>query len=102
MYSPQALWTAAHKRLPVTFVVFNNGEYNILKNYARAQANYRSAGANTFVGLDISDPAIDFLALATSLGVSARRVARAADIAIAVEDGIRSGQPNLIDVPISS
>jgi benzoylformate decarboxylase len=102
MYSPQALWTAAHERLPVTFVVFNNGEYNILKNYARAQANYRSAGANRFIGLDISDPAIDFLALASSLGVSARRVVRAEDIANAVEDGIRSGKPNLIDVPISS
>lgn len=102
MYSPQALWTAAHERLPVTFVVFNNGEYNILKNYARAQANYRSAGANRFIGLDISDPAIDFPALASALGVPARRVERAGDIAIAVEDGIRSGRPNLIDVLISS
>ena len=25
LYSPQALWTAAHERLPVTFVVINNG-----------------------------------------------------------------------------
>ncbi|GAB7526437.1 thiamine pyrophosphate-binding protein [Paraburkholderia sp. 2C] len=102
MYSPQALWTAAHERLPVTFVVLNNGEYNILKNYARAQTNYRSAGTNRFIGMDITDPTIDFVALAGSLGVPARRVERAADIAGAVEDGIRSGRPNLIDVPISS
>ncbi|MFC0696369.1 thiamine pyrophosphate-dependent enzyme [Paraburkholderia humisilvae] len=30
-YSPQALWTAAHERLPISFVVLNNGEYSILK-----------------------------------------------------------------------
>ncbi|SFL05787.1 thiamine pyrophosphate-binding protein [Pseudomonas sp. NFACC46-3] len=100
MYSPQALWTAAHERLPVTFVVMNNGEYNILKNYARNQAHYRSAGTNQFIGMDIRDPAIDFQALASSLGVTSRRVERARDIAEAVEDGIRSGRPNLIELPI--
>jgi benzoylformate decarboxylase len=102
MYSPQALWTAAHERLPVTFVVMNNGEYNILKNYARNQAHYRSAGTNQFIGMDIRDPAIDFLALASALGIASRRVERASDIAGAVEDGIRSGRPNLIELPITA
>lgn len=102
MYSPQALWTAAHERLPVTFVVMNNGEYNILKNYARNQAHYRSAGTNQFIGMDIRDPAIDFLALASALGVASRRAERASDIAGAVEDGIRSGRPNLIELPITA
>ncbi|WP_458130224.1 thiamine pyrophosphate-binding protein [Pseudomonas sp. Z2-11] len=102
MYSPQALWTAAHERLPVTFVVMNNGEYNILKNYARNQAHYRSAGTNQFIGMDIRDPAIDFLALASALGVASRRVERSSDIAGAVEDGIRSGRPNLIELPITA
>nr|ALG88702.1 Benzoylformate decarboxylase [Pectobacterium carotovorum] len=31
LYSPQALWTAAHEKLPVTFIVMNNFEYNVLK-----------------------------------------------------------------------
>ncbi|KAF1009744.1 MAG: Benzoylformate decarboxylase [Luteibacter sp.] len=102
MYSPQALWTAAHERLPVTFVVMNNGEYNILKNYARGQSHYRNAGTNRFIGMDIADPTIDFLALATSLGIPSRRIERASDIAGAIEDGIRSGHPNLIDLPIGA
>lgn len=101
MYSPQALWTAAHERLPVTFVVMNNCEYNILKNYARSQAHYRSAGTNRFIGMDIIDPAVDFVALASSLGVPALRVERSGDIAAAVEAGIRSGRPNLIELPIA-
>ncbi len=100
MYSPQALWTAAHERLPVTFVVMNNGEYNILKNYAHSQAHYLSASTDQFIGMDLCDPAIDFLALASSLGVPSRRIERADDIAGAVEEGIRSGCPNLIELPI--
>jgi thiamine pyrophosphate-dependent acetolactate synthase large subunit-like protein len=32
---PQALWTAAHENLPVTFIVMNNLEYNILKNFMK-------------------------------------------------------------------
>jgi benzoylformate decarboxylase len=101
MYSPQALWTAAHERVPVTFIVFNNREYNILKNNVRARAQYRGTGTHRFIGMDMTDPAIDFVRLATSLGVPARRVERAGDIAAAVEEGIRSGLPNLVEVPIS-
>lgn len=102
LYSPQALWTAARERLPVTFVVMNNREYNILKNYMRGQSHYISARSNRFIGMDITDPAIDFIALAASMGVPARRVGRAADIASAVEAGIASGLPNLIDIPIAA
>ena len=102
LYSPQALWTAAHERLPVTFVVMNNHEYNILKTYMRGQAHYLSAHANRFIGMDIVEPTVDFLALASSMGVPARRAERAADIAGAVEDGIASGRPNLVEVPVSA
>jgi benzoylformate decarboxylase len=102
LYSPQALWTAAHERLPVTFIVVNNGEYNILKKFLRAQPHYSSARANRFIAMDITDPAIDFLALAASMGVPARRIDRAADIAPTLEAAISSRVPNLIEIPISS
>jgi benzoylformate decarboxylase len=80
----------------------NNSEYNILKNFMRGQPHYLSARANHFIGMDLSDPAIDFLALAASMGVPAKRVERAVDIAGAVEAGIASGMPNLIEIPIST
>ncbi|WP_236960442.1 thiamine pyrophosphate-dependent enzyme [Methylobacterium durans] len=101
MYSPQALWSAAHERLPVTFVVINNAEYNILKRFMRGQAHYASARANRYIAMDLVDPRIDFPALAASMGVPARRVNRAADIAPAVEAGIRSGVPNLVEIVVS-
>lgn len=101
MYSPQALWTAAHEKLPVTFVVLNNREYNILKNFMKAQEGYLSARSNRYIAMDLVDPEIDYLALARSMGVPARRAERASDIAAMVEDGIRSGVANLIEVPIA-
>ena len=101
LYSPQALWTAAHERLPVTFVVINNREYNILKKFMRSQPHYASVRANRFIAMDIIDPAIDFLALAASMGLPARRIDRAADIAPALEAAISSRVPNLIEIPVS-
>jgi benzoylformate decarboxylase len=101
LYSPQALWTAAHERTPVTFVVINNREYNILKKFMRSHSHYASVRANRFIAMDIIDPVIDFLALAASMGVPAQRIDRAAEIAPALEAAISSGVPNLIEIPIS-
>jgi benzoylformate decarboxylase len=101
MYSPQALWTSAQEKLPVTFVVMNNREYNVLKNFMRTQADYVAAKTNRFIAMDIRQPAIDFLSLAHAMGVPARRVERATEIAPAIEDGIASGTTNVVEVPIS-
>ncbi len=102
LYSPQALWTAAREKLPVTFVVMNNREYNVLKNFMKAQPHFLSIRTNRFIAMDLEDPAIDFLALATSMGIPSRRIDRAQDIAGAVEEGIASGVPNLIEIPIAA
>jgi benzoylformate decarboxylase len=102
LYAPQALWTAAREGLPVTFVVMNNCEYNILKNFMKGQTHFVSSKADRFIGMDLDHPPINFLALATAMGVRYRRVPRAADIAGAVQAGILSGLPNLIELPISA
>jgi benzoylformate decarboxylase len=100
LYSPQALWTAARERLPVTFVVMNNREYNVLKNFMKGQAGYASLRQNRFIAMEIDDPPIDYQAMAQSYGVPARRITRAGDIAGAVEAGIASGRPNVIEIVI--
>jgi benzoylformate decarboxylase len=102
LYSPQALWTAAHEQLPVTFVVMNNREYNILKTFMRSRKDYLAARTNQFIAMDLDQPRIDYLALATALGVPARQITRAADIAPAVEAGIASVKPNLIEIIIGT
>jgi len=102
LYSPQALWTAAHEELPVTFVVMNNREYNILKNFMKSQSAYVSARQNRFIAMDIDLPPVDFQALARSMGVPSCRIDRAVDIAPAIEAGIASGRPNLIEILIGT
>lgn len=102
LYSPQALWTAARERLPVIFVVMNNREYGILKEFMRRDERYESDRTKRFIGMDLIDPPIDFVALARSMGVHALQVERTAEIAGAVEAGIKSGGPCLIEVPIRS
>ncbi len=100
LYSPQAMWTAAHERLPVTFVIMNNREYNILKTFMKGQETYLSTRSNRFIAMDIVEPAIDYVAMAQSMGLPARRVERAADLAPAIEAGIASGGANLVEVII--
>ena len=64
MYSIQALWTAAHLNLPITYLVLNNEGYEILKQ--RLQS-FR--GTQNFIGMSLNDPLIDFTSLAQSMGV---------------------------------
>src|SRR5271157_2149176 len=48
MYSPQALWSAAHYRAKAIFVVFNNRRYGVLQNVAKS-LGYTNAIAGRFV-----------------------------------------------------
>lgn len=102
MYSPQALWTAVHEELPVTFIVINNFEYNILKNFMRSQPHYTSAQTEQFIAMDIKDPAIDFLALAESMGMGGQKITDACEIKDTVCRAVASNEPNLIEIVISA
>ena len=97
MYNVQALWTAAHLELPITYVIANNRSYRILKDRLLA-----FHGDDRFIGMDFQSPRIDFVGLAESMGVSAHRVERAADLGDAVRASIASGGPRLLDVTLSN
>jgi benzoylformate decarboxylase len=93
MYSIQALWTAANARLPITYVIANNGGYRIIKQRLKA-----FHGSEKYVGMDFADPAIDFAALARSLGVPAERIADPAALPAALERAFATPGPKLLDV----
>jgi benzoylformate decarboxylase len=101
MYSPQALWTAAHERLPVVFAVVNNRQYLILKNYLRGMAA-ETVRTGNFVAMDLVDPPVDYVALAESMGVAGTLVEKAHDVGDAVRAAFESGQPHLLELPISA
>lgn len=69
MYTFQALWTAAHHRLPLNVVLVNNGGYRIIK-----QRLLSFHGSRGFIGMDFANPSIDFSAMAASMGLEAIRV----------------------------
>jgi len=96
MYPIQALWTAAHHRLPITYLVANNRSYRIIKERL---VSFRKT--DKFTGMDLRDPEIDFVALAQSFGLSARRVTDPQDIAPALREGFASGKPNLLDIRVA-
>jgi benzoylformate decarboxylase len=96
MYGVQALWTAAHLRLPIIYVITNNRSYRILKERL---VSMRATDA--FVGMDIRDPAIDFAALAQSMGVSARRVTRPDDVVPALREAAARAGPALVEVMVA-
>ncbi len=54
-----------------------------------------------FTGMDLREPEIDFVQLARSFGIAARRVADPQDIAPALREAIASGAPNLLDVRVA-
>jgi benzoylformate decarboxylase len=96
MYSIQALWTAAHLERPITYVIANNRSYRILKERLKA---FR--GTDRFIGMDLRDPPIDFVALATSMGVRARRIEHPDEFEPALREASRSGKTWLLDVPVA-
>ena len=101
MYTAQALWTAAHERLRAVFVILNNSSYRILKQRVRAMEG-DVAQTNTYVGMDLLEPAIDFAMLATSLGVSAHQASTLDGAREHLRHALKADGPTLLDVTIAS
>ncbi|MEQ9641166.1 MAG: thiamine pyrophosphate-binding protein [Alphaproteobacteria bacterium] len=95
MYSIQALWTAANRQLPITYVICNNMSYRIIKQRLKA-----FHGNEHFVGMDFDNPKLDFVGLANSMGMQAKRITDPADIAPAIKEATASGKPMLLDVMV--
>ncbi len=100
LYSPQAFWSAVHEETPVVFVLLNNGEYGILKEFMFNQPQY-NAQKHGFLAMDICNPAVDFQSLARSMGVAAQKVTSKAEISGTVEAALASGKPQLIEIQVT-
>jgi benzoylformate decarboxylase len=97
LYTVQALWTAARYRLPVVWVIFNNTSYRILKQRL-VMLRGLAEQADNFVGMELNDPAIDFVGLARSLGIDGARAATVKDATDLIGKALASGKAMLIDV----
>ena len=95
MYSIQALWTAAHLRLPITYLIANNKSYRILKERLLGFHNNEH-----FIGMDLREPEIDFVGLAQSMGVPAHRIVEADHIVPSLQEAFATDGPTLLDVSV--
>src|SRR5467141_990524 len=92
MYTCQALWTAAHDRIGVVFVIFNNRSYRILKQRLHAMQGI-SQQADSYVGMELLDPTIDFVGLSRSLGIKAERARTVHEATDLLAQGLNGGGP---------
>lgn len=103
LYTIQALWTAAHHRIAVVFLVINNATYRILKmNMNRYRGEQRIDAARGYPHLDLVDPELDFVSLAEGFGVKARAIRAPEDVQPAVRAAFASGEPWLLDVSVDA
>ena len=96
MYTNQALWTMVNEDLDVTVIIFNNRSYAIL-NVELERVGAEGAGTKAKSQLDLSEPPIDFVALARSMGMSATSVSTARGFNKALENALREPGPHLIE-----
>lgn len=96
MYTMQSLWTQARENLDVTTVILNNGSYSILNlELSRVGAN---PGPRALDMLDIGRPNMDFVALATGMGVPAERATTADEFAEQFARSLATPGPSLIEL----
>ena len=92
MYSIQALWTAAQRKLPLTVVVLNNSGYGAMRSFGQVMQ------VRNVPGLDL--PGIDFVKIAEGLGCDAVRVTKSAELAPALKRGLAHDGTSLIEVMV--
>ena len=95
MYSIQALWTAANAKLPITYVIADNGGYRIIKERLKS-----FHGVERYTGMEFKDPPIDFTGLARAMGVPATRITDPDALGPAIAESTRRDGPTLLDVVV--
>src|SRR5215813_5871848 len=94
MYSIQALWTAAQRKLPLTVVVINNVGYGAMRSFSQVMQ------VRNVPGLDL--PGLDFVALAQGHGCDAVRVTKSSELAGDLKRGLSYNGASLIEVMVDS
>jgi benzoylformate decarboxylase len=103
MFSAAAFWTMKRYQVPVLTVVWNNQNYQAVRNGFYGYDG-RMKATGHYHGMFLGDPDIDFVKLAESQGVSGEKVTAGSDLKAALRRGIqatRDGNPYVIDVAIA-
>jgi len=98
MYSIQALWTQARENLNVTTVICANSKYQILGiEMNRQKPKHKGRKPNAKQLLNLNNPCIDWVAIATGMGVPAEKVDTADAFVVAMRKALVHEGPYLIE-----
>jgi thiamine pyrophosphate-dependent acetolactate synthase large subunit-like protein len=107
MFTPSALWTAAHHNIPLLSVMHNNRGYHQEVMHVQRLSNRRNRVASLGktmgpIGTSIEGPDVDYASLAKSMGWwSAGPLKDPAELGSVLKKAVqvvRAGEPALIDV----
>lgn len=99
MYTPQALWTQAREELDVLTIIFANRSYAILHNELKMMGA-GTPGRNARRMLDLDTPPMDWVSMATAMGVEAARATDAAGFVDLMRAALSRKGPFLIEAVI--
>ena len=101
MYTISALWTMAREGLNVTTVVLSNRSYAILRLELQ-RVGTASAGPKALELLDLSNPDMNFVAMARGMGVPASTARTADELADQFSKALQEPGPHLIEALVPS
>jgi acetolactate synthase-1/2/3 large subunit len=99
MYTLQALWTQARQSLDVTTLIFANRSYAIL-NIELARVGAGDPGPKAFSMLDLHNPELDWVKLASGMGVEASRATSVEEFAAQFASAMKQTGPRVIEVVV--
>jgi acetolactate synthase-1/2/3 large subunit len=95
------LWTQAREQLDVVTIIYNNRSYAVL-NMELDRVGAEAAGPKAKSLLDLSHPDIDFVALATGLGVPATLATTADELGDQLARALAEPGPAVIEAIVPS
>ena len=102
-YAPGVLWTAAHHRIPILYILHNNRSYGAEVMFVQRMAALHNRSVDRcHIGTTITDPNVDYAKMAAAYGMySEGPISDPDDLSAAFRRGIervKKGEPALIDV----
>lgn len=100
LFNIQALWSAAHLRVPIVIVVVNNGGYMAVRR-GLGQFGGAAARAGVYPGAALARPEVDFCAIARGFGMRSVSASSEHEAADALRWALDFREPALIDMRVA-
>ena len=101
MYSVQALWTAAHYKMPILFVILANKQYRILKlNMDTYRRRFNVSPDRPYPHMDLVGPDLSFTDMARGMGVPSISMDSAEAIRDGLKEALKTSGPFVIEISV--